>query len=278
MRYRLNITGKTDKGKKRKNNEDSFFYDSDLGFMLVADGMGGHASGEVASQLATKLCTEQLKRALKTGQVPVEKHVAPHPELDPRTVLLGDCIKFSNYAVYEAGQTEANRNMGTTIVVALWLDGKLAIGHVGDSRLYVIRNGTITQCTSDHSFIQEQIDRGFIKPEEAEKSEMRNMLTRSVGVKDDVDVDLMEIQLSIGDYILLCSDGLTKMLDDEQIAATVMEKKEPQLIVDELINRANDAGGLDNVTAVVAYIQNIPSLTEKVKGLFSGQRSTSGGN
>ncbi len=271
MGYRLNIIGKTDKGKKRKKNEDSYFYDSDLGFMIVADGMGGHASGEVASQLATKLCVEQFRRALKTGQVPVQNHVPVKPGMDPRTAILGDCIKFSNHAVFEAGQTEANRNMGTTMVAAYWLDGKLAIGHVGDSRLYVIRNGVITQCTNDHSFIQEQIDRGYIKPEEAEKSEMRNMLTRSVGVKEDVDVDLKEIQLTPGDFVLLCSDGLTKMLDDEQIASVIIERNQPQLIVNELIDRANEAGGLDNVTAVVAHIQNPPSFTDKVKGIFSGK-------
>jgi protein phosphatase len=269
MRLHLNIIGKTDTGKKRKKNEDTFFVDPELGFMLVADGMGGHASGEVASQLATKLCAEQLKHALKAGQVDVTHHVKSLADLDPRTLLLGDCIKFSNQAVWEAGQTEENKNMGTTLVAALWLGGKLSIAHVGDSRLYVIRNGDITQCTHDHSFVQEQIDRGFIKPEEAEKSDLRNMLTRSVGVKEDVDVDLKEIELAPGDYILLCSDGLTKMLDDEQIAATVMEKSDPELIVNELINRANEAGGLDNVTAVLARVDAVPSLSDKVKGMFN---------
>src|SRR5688572_3475492 len=140
----LNIVGKTDKGRKRKKNEDSFVVDPETGIMVVADGMGGHASGEVASQLASKLCADQMKLALKTGRVNIQRHVPPHPNFDRRTLNLGDCVKFSNQAVYEAAQSnEANRNMGTTLVAALWMDGKLAVAHVGDSRLYTIRGGKL---------------------------------------------------------------------------------------------------------------------------------------
>lgn len=273
MSYRLNIAGKTDKGRRRSKNEDNFSIEPDLGFMIVADGMGGHASGEVASRLATELCTEQLKRALQTGHVPVFFHVPRKPELDPRSILLGDCVKFANQAVYEAAQNDpAKHNMGTTLVSAIWLDDKLAVANVGDSRLYVVHKGKMTQQTTDHSFVQEQIARGFLKPEDAEKSELRNMLTRSIGVSEDVDVDLVEIPLEPGDLILMCSDGLTKMLDDDQIESVFKESSDPYALVEELIKRANEAGGGDNITVVIGKLEGSPSswgtLAERVKGVF----------
>src|SRR5258706_429635 len=231
MEKRLNIAAKSDPGKKRKNNEDSFVVEPELGVMIVADGMGGHNSGEVASKLASKLCMDQLKRALVTGHVPVFRHVPVKPNLDRRSLILADCVKFSNQAVFEAGQSnETNHNMGTTLVAALWLDGKLAVAHVGDSRLYMIRNGDITQCTVDHSFVQEQIDKGFINAEEAEKSGMKNMLVRAVGVQEDVEVDVKEIDLNTGDYVLLCSDGLTKMLKNDEIMKVFKTEKNPEKI------------------------------------------------
>ncbi|MFN0118662.1 MAG: Stp1/IreP family PP2C-type Ser/Thr phosphatase [Elusimicrobiota bacterium] len=274
MGYSIKISGKTDKGMKRSKNEDCMLIDEDLGLMIVADGMGGHASGEVASQLATSISSEQLKRSLQTGHVPVFFHVPKNPQLDPRTIILGDCIKLANSVVNEAAQkTAENHNMGTTIVVALCLENKLSIGHVGDSRLYVIRQGKkIKQITVDHSFVQEQVDKGLLKAEDAEKSDMRNMLTRSVGISADVDVDLNEIELSQGDYILLCSDGLSKMLDDTQIENVFYTKTEPQEIVDQLIDLANQSGGLDNVTAIVGLIKEESSawgnLTERLKKIL----------
>lgn len=273
MRLRLNISAKTDKGRKRQNNEDCFYIEPDLGFMILADGMGGHASGEVASKLATNLCAQQLKRSLKTGHVPIFRHISPQPGLDPRTIILGDCFKFSNQVVYEAAQkTPENHNMGTTLVAALWLDKKLAVAHVGDSRLYLVRNEKIFQCTVDHSFVQEQVNKGFIKPEEAEKSDFKNMLTRSIGVQGDVDVDVSEIELEENDYVLLCSDGLTKMLSDKHILSVFHSKKDPEKITEELIRQANEAGGLDNITVIVAHVDggsmNWGSLTDRMKGLF----------
>ncbi|OVE78408.1 hypothetical protein BVX98_00160 [bacterium F11] len=273
MRLPLEIAGKTDKGLKRTKNEDTFIVDPDLGLMVLADGMGGHSAGDVASQLASTVCSNQLRLSLQTGHVPIFKHVPQRSELDPRSLLLGDCVKFSNQAVFEAAQSnKATRNMGTTLVAALWLDGKLAVAHVGDSRLYMVRGGDITQCTTDHSFVQEQVDKGLIKPEEAEKSNMRNMLTRSIGISDDVEVDVNEIDLDEGDYVLLCSDGLTKMLDDEKILQTFQEKEKPDAIADDLVGLANKAGGDDNVTVIVAKIQGPKSswvtLSDRLKKLF----------
>lgn len=278
MGYKLNITGKSDKGLKRKNNEDYFLIDSELGYMIVADGMGGHASGEVASQLATKLCSDQLKRSLQTGHVPVFFHVPPNPNLDPRSLVLGDCVKFSNMGVYEAAHSNIqNKDMGTTLVVALWLDDKLAVAHVGDSRLYTFEDGQLKQRTIDHSFVQDQINRGLLKPEDAEKSDMKNLLLRAIGNQEDVEVDLNEFALKQGAYVLVCSDGLTKMMPDEKIAAVFQEKQEPQDIVDTLIEQALQAGGNDNVTAVVARVDNDPltwkSLTERVKNMFKPKQA-----
>lgn len=276
MRSRLNIAGKTDKGKRRSKNEDCFAIEPDLGFMIVADGMGGHASGEVASQLATTLCTQQLKRALQTGHVPIFNHTEPDPELDPRSTLLADCVKFSNQAVFEASQkSEKDKNMGTTLVAALWLDDKLAIAHVGDSRLYYIRDGDMVLCTSDHSFVQEQMTRGLMSAEDAEKSDLKNMLTRSIGMKEDVAVDLKEIPVQEGDYVLLCSDGLTKMVPEAEIASEFVPGREPQEIADALIQKANDAGGGDNITAIVARLEprsHWNSLTDRIKNVIGGKR------
>ncbi len=269
----LKIAGKTDVGKNRKNNEDYFIFESDLGLMIVADGMGGHNSGEVASKLATTICFEQIKKSIRTGHVPVFIHVPPNPNLDPRSQILGDCVKFSNMAVYEASQGNAeHKNMGTTLVAALWLDDKLAVAHVGDSRLYRFRNDDLVQCTTDHSFIQEQINKGLITPEDAEKSDMQNLLTRSIGIDSDVTVDITEIDIQPGDFILLCSDGLTKMLNHDDICSFFKKDKDPQKIVDELIETANAKGGRDNVTAVVAKVEGNPavwkSFKDRVKHIF----------
>jgi protein phosphatase len=269
MGLHLNIAGKTDKGKKRSKNEDCFAIDPELGFMIVADGMGGHAAGEVASRLATTLCTQQLKRALQTGHVPIFNHTPPSDDLDPRSILLSDCIKFSNQAVFEASQkSDENKHMGTTLVAALWLDDKLAIAHVGDSRLYYVHDGDMVLCTSDHSFVQEQVDHGLMSSEDAEKSDLKNMLTRSIGMKEDVAVDLKEIPVQEGDYILLCSDGLTKMLKEEDIEREFVTGREPQEIADNLIRKANDAGGGDNITTIVARLEprsHWDTLTNRIK-------------
>lgn len=273
MGYTLKIAGKTDVGKKRKNNEDFFVFESNLGLMIVADGMGGHNSGEVASKLATSICMEQLKKSLQTGHVPVFFHVPANPNHDPRSLLLGDCVKFSNMAVYEAAQGNIeNKNMGTTLVAALWLDDKFAVAHVGDSRLYRYRNGELTQCTMDHSFVQDQINRGLITQEDAEKSDMQNLLTRSIGIEADVEVDVNEIDIKEGDFVLLCSDGLTKMLSHSEIGEAFKSEADPDKIVEQLIEQANSKGGRDNVTAVVAKVEGHSaqgkSFKERLASLF----------
>lgn len=271
MAYRFNMAGKSDRGRRRAKNEDSFVVESEIGFFIVADGMGGHACGEVASRLATELCGEQIKRALHTGHVPVYVHVPKRTDLDPRTLLLGDAVKFANQAVYEAAQNDpAKHNMGTTMVAAIWLDDRLATANVGDSRIYTVHGGKLHQQTMDHSFVQEQINRGLLSAEDAEKSELRNMLTRSVGISEDVDVDLGEIKLESGDYALACSDGLTKMLKDPEIEKSFAGSPEPAAIVDDLIRRANEAGGNDNITVVVAQLTGTAtewgSLADRMKG------------
>lgn len=275
MRNPLDIAGLTDRGRKRAKNEDNYAIDPDLGLIIVADGMGGHSAGEVASQLAVQLCLEQARISFQTnGAVPVANPIPPSPEFDSRTLLLGNCIKFACAAIYEASLTsESKRNMGTTVVAAVWLDGKLGVAHVGDSRLYMFRDGDLTLCTNDHSFVQEQVDRGLLAPEDAEKSDLRNMLTRSVGVAEDVQVDINEVRLAEGDYILLCSDGLNKMLDDDQIVSSFAPNRSPREIARELVERANQAGGHDNVTVVVARVEGSPSswsaFADKMKELVN---------
>jgi PPM family protein phosphatase len=177
-------------------------------------------------------------------------------------------------AVFEASkQGDQNQNMGTTMVAALWLGKKLCVANVGDSRLYLVRNNDLTLCTVDHSFVQEQMDKGLINPDEAEKSELKNMLTRGVGISPDVSVDITEIDLTINDFVLLCSDGLTKMVADDDILKVFNEQQDPDKITDTLIHMANEKGGRDNVTVVVAKVEETPdtwdSLADKMKTFFA---------
>ncbi len=254
-------------------------FEPNLGLMIVADGMGGHNSGEVASRLATTICMEQFKKSIRTGHVPVFFHVPKNPDLDPRSLILGDCVKFANSAVYEASQgNEEHKNMGTTFVAALWLDNKIAVAHVGDSRLYRFRSGDLVQCTIDHSFIQEQLNKGLITPEDAEKSDMQNLLTRSIGIEEDVKVDITEVDIIPGDFILLCSDGLTKMLSHEEITDFFKSEPDPDKVVEKLVEQANAKGGRDNVTVLVAKMEGSPigwrSFKNRVKSMFKKKAET----
>jgi protein phosphatase len=262
----VEVAGATDPGCVRKNNEDNFAVDPELGLLLVADGMGGHNSGEVASDLAAKTILEFARRMLGG-----RKSLLPEggtAGLSPRGRQLEYFVKTANTMIYEKGRAfPKDAGMGTTVVAALLDARSLTVAHVGDSRLYVWRGGELTQLTEDHSLVGEQVKRGQITAAEAARSNLQNILTRALGAEDGVLVDVADHPLLPGDLVLLATDGLSKMVSDAEVARTMAAETEPQAIVDALIEKARAAGGVDNVTVVVA---RVPSREDGgVKGLVA---------
>jgi PPM family protein phosphatase len=234
---KLVAAGTTDVGRVRAGmpNEDGFLDEaSRLSLVAVADGMGGHRAGEVAS--ATAL--EALRAAMAAGRP------------------LRDAIVGANDAVLEKSVSDQElRGMGTTLTAGtLGTDGNFLIGHVGDSRAYLVRDGELTQITNDHSLVEELVRGGELTPEQAENHPRRSIITRALGIEPEVDVDEYPLSLRAGDRILLCSDGLTTMLRPEEIADILANEPDPERAARLLVDAANAAGGEDNVTAVVAEV------------------------
>lgn len=252
----IEAAGKTDPGSVRTNNEDSLVVDASIGLLVVADGMGGHNSGEVASALATQVIEESVRKMISGEEpLPAEARRTSHGTLRARQ--LEYIIQKANRAIYEKGHPASrDQGMGTTIVAALIDEKKktLTVAHVGDSRLYLFRNGQLQALTQDHSLVMDQMRRGLITAEEAENSNFQNILTRALGSEKEVLVDVTEHPTLKGDLILLCTDGLTKMVSDQDIARILAQAGTPAAVCDRLIVAALDAGGADNVTAVAARI------------------------
>ena len=249
---KLSVGAQTDVGMVRNNNEDNFFIIPEKGLLVVADGMGGHASGEIASKMAIDVIRDYFD-GLSNGQ---EKLIGTYlDEFSRSTNRMASAMRLANMAVYEASRSSPQwHGMGTTLACVFVENNRLSIAHVGDSRVYLIRAGEIEQLTDDHSLVYEQVKRDLITKEEAEKSEMKNILTRAIGIAPDVDVDIDEMSLADGDILLLCTDGLTGMVLDDQILSVVTATRDPNAACDTLIRLANENGGRDNVTVVTAYI------------------------
>jgi protein phosphatase len=248
----------TDVGRKRQENEDSFCLVPELGLYVVADGMGGHAAGEVASRLAVETIQEWMGKYLTDPSAAVAD--AGAESVSHEASFLLSSIQFANRIIFDAAKARREyAGMGTTIVAALTRDDTVVLAHVGDSRIYRIRDGQISQVTRDHSFVQHQVDRGIMSVEEAQQSQYRHMITRALGLKERVEVDLTEERAVAGDLLLLCSDGLSDLLHDEEILDTL---REPGADLDRvcrvLIDRANANGGDDNITALVIQALNGP--------------------
>jgi len=247
---RTRIAARTDLGLIRENNEDKFefFEPEELEllsakgcFYAVADGMGGHASGQIASELA-------LKTILRTYYADPSEDVAQS---------ITSAIQAANSYIYEVGQSVPERSgMGTTCTVAVIWEGELIVAQVGDSRAYLIRGGGIRQITRDHSWVEEQVQRGALTREEAEVSPFRNVITRSLGAGPDVEVDIFREPIRKDDIVLLCSDGLSGYVSDSEILE-IVRASSPALAAMKLVDRANERGGGDNITVLIVAIKDV---------------------
>ena len=250
---RVEVAGATDPGCVRRNNEDNFAVEPDLGLLVVADGMGGHNSGEVASGISCKTIVDQARSMLGGDKILVPE--GGSPGLSPRARQLEFFVKSANEMIYEKGRAfPKDAGMGTTVVAAIVDSKSLTVAHVGDSRLYLWRRGELTQLTEDHSLVGEQVKRGQITADEAARSPQQNILTRALGAEKGVQVDVADHPLLPGDFVLLATDGLSKMVVDADVAAVIAAEQDPQRIVDVLIAKARAAGGVDNIAIVAAKV------------------------
>jgi len=251
IKQAIEVAGSTDPGCVRKNNEDHFVVDPELGLLVVADGMGGHNSGEVASDLAVGTIVDFARKMLGGRKALVPE--GGSPELSVRGRQLEYFVKTANTMIYEKGRAfPKDAGMGTTVVAVLLDEKSMTVAHVGDSRLYLWRRGEFSQLTADHSLVGEMVRRGQMSAEDAARSPQQNILTRALGAEADVQVDVAEHPLLPGDLVLLATDGLSKMVDDAEVSRVISSERDLQKIVDVLIAKARAAGGVDNVTVVVA--------------------------
>lgn len=263
----------SDKGRKRPHNEDSSVTDTGVGLALVADGMGGYKAGEVASAIAAKSVLDGMR---ESGGKPRTRRAGPEAQASSaEALLIRECIQAANRHIFDTAHSIPQcHGMGTTIVAALFSDGRVTLAHVGDSRIYRFRGDELKQVTNDHSLVQELIDRGFFTPEEAQANTPKNLVTRALGIDEQVEVDVQEMETLPGDIFLLCSDGLNDMVTDEEIRLT-LSKYSANLsqAAHELVRQANEGGGKDNVSVVLARPRTATAgsagLLAKVMGLFT---------
>jgi len=249
----LQIVSETDVGMVRSQNEDSVAMDGSRGLVVLADGMGGHNAGEVASGMATAVIVTEMQKAL---------HRDVHFKVDARTgqseaqQLLRDQIAKANAAIYQTSLSQPQyAGMGTTLVVALFHDNRVTVAHVGDSRLYRMRGEDLKQMTKDHSLLQEQIDGGLITPEHAKEAAHKNIVMRALGIDAAVEPEVHDYATRPGDIYLLCSDGLSDMVSDEDIGLALRSLgTSVKLCAQKLVQMANDNGGRDNVSVILIKV------------------------
>jgi protein phosphatase len=256
MNYEFCI--RTDPGLARENNEDSVAVDEPTRLGILADGMGGYNAGEVASGMATTFIKSELGRWLaQAGRHANARDVRRAMEI---------CVDNANRSIFNAANSNPQYSgMGTTLVVGVFQDGRLMLGHIGDSRCYRLRNNQLEQITKDHSLLQEQMDAGLITPEQAATSTNKNLVTRALGVEDAVLLEVNEYKVEPGDLYLMCSDGLSDMLDDEAIAQVLAGEASLEQKSVQLIDAANANGGRDNISVLLA----LANSGSRKRGLIS---------
>lgn len=249
---RHEVVGRTDRGLRRHHNEDAFLVRDNLGLAVVADGMGGHAAGEVASQLAVKEVEKFIAATTDVLDSTWPEGWDTQQSLNANRLARG--IEAAHRSVTEAVQNDLGlKGMGATVVASLLDDetARLTVAHVGDSRAYVMRAGELRLVTSDHSWVHEQVVAGLLSEEAARNHPLKNVVTRALGGSQEPDVDIVEHDLERDDLLLLCSDGLNTMLPDEDIASILLRCNSLEEASRELIDEANRRGGIDNITVVL---------------------------
>ena len=238
------ICALTDQGLVRKNNEDAVAFDQHTGLCLLADGMGGYNAGEVASAMAVTSLTQELNSWLVHAG-----HRAPVKDV---RWMMKICVESANQAIFEAAcNNPDHEGMGTTLVASIFADNRLVLGHVGDSRCYRLRHDTLLQLTKDHSMLQEQVDAGLMTPEQARVSPHRNLITRALGVESSVRVDINEHRVELGDLYLMCSDGLSDMVEQRVMTEVLSASGTLAKKAETLVQVANDSGGRDNISVLL---------------------------
>lgn len=249
----LEIVRLTDVGLYREHNEDTIASDDAMGFIVLADGMGGYKAGEVASEIAVLSITAELKEALvkqRSGKV----DLALGQKVEAQLII--DAVKSANEVIYRVSQTQPQcAGMGTTLVVGLFTNNKLLVGHIGDSRMYRLRNQVLSQITVDHSVLEEHIKLGLITAKQAKYSKNKNLVTRALGVEPDVELELNEHDVEINDIYLICSDGLSDLVENEVIES-VLNNLSPNMenAAHTLVQLANDNGGSDNISVILIKV------------------------
>src|SRR5258706_6715514 len=263
-RVTISAFGLTDVGRKRRHNEDAYLLDVERGLFVVADGMGGHAAGEVASRITVESIQEFIAGT-------EEEHENTWPfGFNNRYSLEGNrlttAVEKANEKVMRAVQNRPElKGMGTTVVAALFDEDRVTLVHVGDSRAYLFRGHELKRLTDDHSWVQEQVNAGILSEDEAKSHPLKNVVTRALGGAAHVSVDLIEVPTQPGDRVLLCSDGLTGMVTDEEIADACANSGSLDITVRSLVDTANDRGGVDNTTANIYEVQSDKSDNSKSK-------------
>lgn len=267
----INVVRQTHVGLHRDRNEDAVASDLSIGLLLLADGMGGYKAGEVASEIAVLMIaaeiTESMQRSAAYRQSMLKRLI--------ESQMMLDAVKKTNAAIYQISQNEPQcAGMGTTLVAAIFTTNQVVVGHIGDSRMYLLRGLKLKQITEDHSLVQAQINAGLISQEQAEASTKKNLVTRALGVDQEVELELQIFDVAVGDVYLLCSDGLSDLVNDAEIEKILIEAGHNiARAANKLIEAANEQGGTDNVSVVIAEVNNT-FMAEKswVKNLFRSSK------
>ncbi len=267
LKTALEVATATHPGMVRSHNEDSIAADAEVGLAVLADGMGGYNAGEVASGIAVELIRTEMKKVLSATKSEDLGNGAEQ-------LITGHSVR-ANAAIFQASQSQPQYSgMGTTLVVALWHDNQVSVGHVGDSRMYRLHGGKLEQVTRDHSLLQEQIDSGMITKEQARHSQNKNLVTRAVGIDPEVETEVHSYPVQAGDIYLMCSDGLNDMVTDEDIETTLSSlAANLPLAAHQLVQQACDNGGRDNVSVIlVRVLREFPARTGLMDKLKSWLR------
>jgi len=249
----MEVVRLSDVGLRREHNEDAVASDLETGLVVLADGMGGYKAGEVASEIAVLT----LVSGLRDGMLELASgEIDAHTGFMKESLVLRDTVAKANTSIYNVSQSQPQcAGMGTTLVAAVFADNRVGIGHIGDSRMYRLRDKALAQLTEDHSLLNEQLKAGLITPAQAKVSNNKNLVTRALGIDPEVDLELHEHDVEPGDIYLLCSDGLSDLVEDEEIELALNTlSANLELAAHQLVQMANDNGGKDNISVILARV------------------------